>query len=94
MGITYRNLKDMPIPDFAYPNRHDGSVYIVSLDNEHNKRRKTIGHLTVDTPGSERMVPNQYFRDYYQNLWKENYPDKPIPHHQLSIGMYALTLAV
>ena len=89
-----RNLKDMPIPDFAYPNRHDGSVYIILIDDEGKKHRKTIGNLTVDTPNSERMVPNEYFKSHYQNIWNENYPSKPVPHHELCIGMYGITLGI
>ena len=94
MGTTFRNLKDMPIPDFAYPNRHDGSVYTVTIDESGKKHRKTIGSLTIDVPGQERMVPNSYFRDHYQELWNNAYPEKPIPRQELSIGMYALTLAI
>ena len=94
MGVTYRNIKDMSIPDFAYPNRHDGSVYIIVIDEDGKKHRKTVGNLTVDTPGSERMVPNHYFRDHYQNLWNENYPTRQTPRHELCIGMYGLTLGI
>ena len=84
----------MPVPTFAYPNRHDGSVYIVIPSEDGKRRRKTVGHLTVDIPGGERMVPNNYFRDHYQNLWNENYPNQPIPRHELGIGMYGLTLGI
>ena len=94
MGIVYRNMKDMPIPSFSFPNRHDGSVYVVTIGNDGKRHRKTIGALTVDTPGEERMVPNSYFRDFYQDLWKEVYPDKKIPSHQMSVGIYALTLSI
>ena len=84
----------MPVPTFAYPNRHDGSVYIVIPNEDGKRRRKTVGHLTVDIPGGERMVPNNYFRDHYQNLWNENYPNQPIPRHELGIGIYGLTLGI
>lgn len=94
MGIVYRNLKDMAVPSFAYPNRHDGSVFIITLDDEGKKHRKTIGALTVSTVGAERMVPNKYFKDVYQDLWNAEYPGKKIPSHEMSIGMYALTLSI
>lgn len=87
-------MRDMAVPSFAYPNRHDGSVYIVMVDEDGKRRRRTIGGLTVATEGSERMVPNKYFRDHYQDLWNEEYPDKEIPPHEMSIGMYVLTLSI
>lgn len=94
MGIVYRNMKDMPVPSFAYPNRHDGSVYVIVVDADGKKHRKTIGALTVSEPDKERMVPNRYFKDVYQDLWNEQYPNHKIPAHEMSIGMYALTLSV
>lgn len=94
MGVVYRNLKDMPIPSFAFPNRYDGSVYVVTIGDDGKRHRKTIGALTVDTSGEERMVPNSYFRSFYQDLWKEVYPDKKIPSHEMSVGIYALTLSI
>ena len=94
MGSVYRNMKDMALPDFAYPNRHDGSVFIITVDEHGQRRRKTIGALTVSEAGSERMVPNKYFKEVYQDLWNEQYPNKKIPSHEMSIGMYALTLSI
>ena len=40
MGTVYRNMKDMPVPSFAYPNRHDGSVYVLVVDADGKKHRK------------------------------------------------------
>ena len=94
MGFVYRNMKDMAVPAFAYPNRHDGSVFIITVDEDGHKHRKTIGALTVSVAGSERMVPNRYFKEVYQDLWNEQYPTKKIPSHEMSIGMYALTLSI
>ena len=53
MGTVYRNMKDMPVPSFAYPNRHDGSVYVLVVDADGKKHRKTIGALTVSEAGRE-----------------------------------------
>ena len=94
MGVLYRNLKDMPMLSFAYPDRHDGRVSIVTVDEEWKKHRKIIGHLTDSTKGRERMAPNDYFKSVYQDLWKEAYPKEKIPTKEMSIGMYALTLAI
>lgn len=84
----------MPIPEFAYPDRHDGRVFILPVGDDGRKRKRTIGYMTVSTPGEERMIPNQYFRDTYQDLYMEAYPNTKIPAHQMGIGMYALTLGV
>ena len=87
-------MKDMAMPSFAYPNRHDGSVYIIIIDEEGKNHRKTIGSLTDPTDGSERMVPNQYFKNVYQDLWNKEYPTRKVPSHEMSIGMYVLTLSI
>ena len=94
MGIVYRNIKDMDVPSFAYPNRHDGTVFIITVDENGCRHRKTIGALTIDDKGKERMSPNQYFKDHYQDLWNAEYPDQHIPSYEISIGMYTLTLSI
>ena len=47
MGIVYRNIKDMDVPSFAYPNRHDGTVFIITVDENGGRHRKTIGALLM-----------------------------------------------
>ena len=93
MSSVDRNIKDMPIPSFAYPDRFDGRVFIKSVDSETGSvSKKTIGHMTDSTPGMERMVPNRYFKETYQDLFKEAYPMAKVPLHEMSVGMYAATL--
>lgn len=94
MSRVDRNSDDMPVPSFAYVDRHDGRVFIKPIGADGKPHKRTIGHLTDSTPGQERMVPNQYFRDTFKELFKDAYPKKKIPAHELSIGMYALTLGV
>lgn len=94
MGMVYRNLKDMPFPPFAYPDRHDGRVYIIVTDEDGKSRRRIIGHMTDSTPGQERMIPNDYFKSIYPDLFSETYPYEKIPAHEMSIGLYALTLGI
>ena len=94
MSKVSRNLPDMPMPSFAYPDRHDGRVFILPIGDDGKKYKRTIGYMTVSTPGEERMVPNRYFRDTYQDLYMEAYPNEKIPAHQLGVGMYALTLGI
>ena len=82
------------MPVFAYPDRHDGRVFILPIGDDGKKHKRTIGYMTVSTPGEERMIPNRYFRDTYQDLYAEAYPNEKIPAHQMGIGMYALTLGI
>ena len=89
-----RNMKDMPVPEFAYSDRHDGRVFILPIEDDGKTHKRTIGHLTVSIPGEERMIPNRYFRDTYQELYAKEYPNEKIPAHQMSVGMYALTLGI
>ena len=94
MGKVDRNTHDMPVPDFAYTDRHDGRVFVRIIDSNGMYRKKTIGYMTVSNAGGERMIPNQYFIDKYRDLYMESYPDATVPFHEISIGMYALTLGI
>lgn len=94
MGYVNRNMADMPVPDFAYTDRHDGRVFILSLTPEGKTRKKTIGYMTVSERGSERMIPNQYFMETYPDIYQKSYPEQKIPFHEISIGMYTLTLSI
>ena len=84
----------MRVPGFAFPDRHDGRVFILKVGSDGRRHKRTIGHMTVSDPGRERMVPNQYFRATYQNEYLEAYPGSSVPPHEISIGMYALTQGV
>ncbi|MBQ8095070.1 MAG: transposase [Clostridia bacterium] len=94
MGVVNRNLIDMPVPSFAYPDRNDGRVFVKPIEEDGKPHKRTIGHMTVSTPGQERMVPTFYFKEKYQDLYMEYYPNERIPYHQMSVGMYALTLGI
>lgn len=94
MAKVNRNVLDMRVPDYAYTDRHDGRVFVIVIDDDGTRHKRTLGHMTNSTRGQERMIPTQYFRDHYQNEYKEAYPDEKIPPHELSIGMYALVLGI
>ena len=72
MSSVNRNVSDMPVPSFAYPDRNDGRVFIKSIGADGKTHKRTIGHMTVSTPGEERMIPNRYFQDKFRDLYKEN----------------------
>ena len=94
MAAVDRNLPDMPVPNFAYTDRNDGRVFVRPVDPDGKVRKKTIGYMTVSTPGEERMIPNQYFKEKYRDLFTQAYPDQKLPHHEMSVGIYALTLGI
>ena len=94
MSSTDRSLPGMPVPSFAYPDRHDGRVFVRRRSVSGKLSKRTIGYLTDSTPGEEKMVPNRYFRELYPDLFSEAYPGKPLPEREISAGMYALTLGI
>ena len=50
--------------------------------------------MTDSTRGQEKMIPNRYFRDFYPELYSKSYPERKLPAHEMSVGMYALTLGI
>ena len=93
MGSVGRNRQSMTVPPFAHVDRFDGRVFICKVEDG-MKRRKAIGYMTDSTPGKQMMVPNNYFRDTYKELYSTSYPDEKTPFHEMSVGMYAATLGV
>lgn len=94
MSFNYRNQHDMAVPSFAYTDRHDNSAYVVIADPDGHLHKHNIGKLTDSHSMPKRMVPNSFFRTFYQDLYREAYPNEKIPPHEMSIGMYALTLSI
>ena len=94
MSSVDRSLPGMPVPAFAYPDRHDGRVFVRHTGRDGKLSKRTIGYLTDSTPGEEKMVPNRFFRERYPDLYSEAYPGKSLPEREISAGMYALTLGI
>ena len=94
MSSVDRSLPGMPVPAFAYPDRHDGRVFVRHTGRDGKLSKRTIGYLTDSTPGEEKMVQNRYFRECYPDLYSEAYPGKSLPKRDISAGMYALTLGI
>ena len=94
MSRVDRNLPSMPVPEFAFPDRHDGRVFVRHIGPNGKLSKRTIGYMTDSTRGQEKMIPNRYFRDYYSELYSKAYPDRKLPAHEMSVGMYALTLGI
>lgn len=90
MGHIFRNLPEIPIPDFAYVNRNDGRVFIITRDKENKRQHTTIGRAA----SMITMYPNDRFKFLYPDLWRHYYgtKEKLLP-HELRIGLYALMLS-
>ena len=69
MSRVDRNLPSMPVPEFAFPDRHDGRVFVRHRGPNGKVSKRTIGYMTDSTRGQEKMVPNRYFRDFYPELY-------------------------
>ena len=86
----YRNLKQVPIPKGAKVSSYDKRVYVPSQSSSGTKSKREIGQETE--PGM--MVPNDNFRIEYPSLWKQHYPQSPIPLPMISVGNYAVSLSI
>ena len=89
MGRIYRNLKEIPIPEGGKVCPSDQKVSIYSYINGRRTRRE-IGLQT--SPGM--MVPNDNFRIDFPLLWNQYYPSLPSPQPKVSVGNYAVSLAI
>ena len=85
----YRNLKQVPIPKGAKVSPKSKRVYVTSNPSG-VRRKREIGEETE--PGM--MVPNDNFRIEYPDLWKQHYPQSPIPIPMISVGNYAVSLSI
>lgn len=85
MGHVYWEKTEILIPEFGYINHNDGRVFVV---DDQTGKRTVIGHATSST----KMHPNDTFRWLYPDLWEVAYGAKNTIPHEVSVGMYALTL--
>lgn len=91
MAYIYRNIKEIPLPEFAHVNKSDGRVFLMEKDSVTGKRsRKVIGKATSEAT----FQPNEKFRILYPEVWKEHFPDSKIPDPYLSCGLFAAFLAI
>ena len=92
MSHVYWEKHEIPIPEDAYIDKHDGRVFIfLSKDvPTRQSKRRAIGHATSEST----MHPNDFFAYYYPALWEEYYGCKDKKEHVLGVGLYALTLGI
>ena len=90
MRHIYYEKKEIPIPEGAHMNRHDGAVRIYVDPTVPRRESPTlvIGKATSSTT----MHPNDNFRRLYPALWEEYYGEKT-PAHVLHYGMYLTALS-
>ena len=75
MSRVDRNLPSMPVPEFAFPDRHDGRVFVRHRGPNGKVSKRTIGYMTDRTRGQEKMIRTRYFRDFYPELYSKSYPE-------------------
>ena len=54
MSRVDRNLPSMPVPEFAFPDRHDGRVFVRHIGQNGKVSKRTIGYMTDSTRGRSR----------------------------------------
>lgn len=93
--MLYKELREMPIPSFAFISQTDGRVFEF-LEEEGkplNKcKRRSIGKATSKT----HMIPNSNFRSFHSDLWKQYYGENEISPSRIVVkaGLYASVLSI
>lgn len=90
MRHIYYEKKEIPIPEGAHVNRHDGAVRIY-LDPT-VQRRKSATMVIGKATSATTMHPNDNFRQRFPSLWEQHYGEKS-PVHVLHYGMYLTALS-
>lgn len=90
MSHIYRELKAIPIPEFALVNRNDDRVYTLHRGPNGERKRRVIGRAS----GSTHMYPNATFKFEFPELWRQYYGDQDDAQSILQTGLYAATLAI
>ncbi len=91
MGIIYKNLPEISVPDFATPDYKSKEVSVYYTDPQTSRRRRyVIGKLLT----SGNMLPNDNFRIHHPDLWEQHYGQDNKQDQTLALGLYAATLAV
>jgi len=93
--MLFKNLREFPIPNFAYVSKNDGRVfeYIIEEGKPLVKcPRRSIGKATSATT----MIPNSNFKEFHKDLWIQFYGEKDyVPSRILvNAGLYASTLSI
>ena len=89
MGKLYRDRDEIPIPQEAYVNTHDGRVYVKQADERGRERRVVIGKAA----SMSTMAPNGSFRALFPDAWERAYGKDDLIRLEVGVGTYALALA-
>ena len=87
----YRELKAIPIPEFAYVSHNDFRVYVSEKISD-KAVRTVIGRSLPDN--DMLMYPNENFRILYPKLWAEHYGKKDLKPQQIHFGLYLAILVI
>ena len=88
MGKLYRDRDEIPIPQEAYVNTHDGRVYVKQADERGRERRVVIAKAAT----ASTMAPNESFRALFPAAWEAAYGKDELIRLEVGVGTYALAL--
>ena len=89
MSHIYRDLEEIPVPEFALV-CSNGRVITVRDTGNGKREQRVIGRATSETT----MHPNSAFKVTYPELWREYYGEKSLKTGMVSTGLYGLFLSV
>ncbi len=89
----YKNLREIPIPDWAKVNKATDMVYVIL--NTRNKRGDFNRRLIGKRANKHTMYANDNFRIYYPDEWNKYYEGKLESKSDfLHFGLYAAVLGI
>lgn len=89
MSHIFRELEEIPVPDFALV-CSNGRVLVVTSRDDGKREQLVIGLATSKTT----MHPNTAFKFAFPDLWKKYYGEKKLKAGIVSTGLYGLFLSV
>ena len=92
--MVHRELKPIPIPDWASINTNDNRVFVY-LDKGVVRRKSStmvIGYRLEDD--KTLMYPNDKFKYTFPDEWRKHYGDPGEIRREVSVGLYAATLGI
>ena len=89
MSHIFRELEEIPVPDFALVCSNGRVIVVTSKDNG-KREQLVIGLATSKTT----MHPNTTFKFAYPELWRKYYGEKKLKPSIVSTGLYGIFLSV
>ena len=92
MGHLYKELNEIPVPDFAKP---DGYRVYSWVDIGGGERKKIyIGEYARKEADPPTFYPSENYRLFFPLEWQKHYGSAMLPKYHISIGNYLLCLGI